>query len=98
MIVGVPCEVMESEYRVAITPVGVHEFASEGHTVLVERGAGDGSSIPDDAFSRAGAALVDTAADVWARADLILKVKEPQQQEFAVPRKGHILFTSLHLA
>ncbi|HLW17308.1 MAG TPA: alanine dehydrogenase [Actinomycetota bacterium] len=98
MIVGVPCEVMESEYRVAITPVGVHEFASEGHTVLVERGAGDGSSIPDDAFTRAGATLVDTATDVWARADLILKVKEPQPQEFVLLRSGQILFTYLHLA
>jgi len=97
MIVGVPREVMESEYRVAITPVGVHEFASEGHTVLVERGAGDGSSIPDKAFTRAGATLVD-AADVWARADLILKVKEPQPQEFALLHKGQILFTYLHLA
>ena len=61
MIVGVPCEVMESEYRVAITPVGVHELVNEGHTVLVEHRAGDGSSIPDDAFARAGASLVGTA-------------------------------------
>jgi alanine dehydrogenase len=98
MIVGVPCEVMESEYRVAITPVGVHEFVNEGHTVLVERRAGDGSSIPDDAFARAGATLVDTAADVWARADLILKVKEPQPREFGLLRAGQILFTYLHLA
>jgi alanine dehydrogenase len=98
MIVGVPREVMESEYRVAITPVGVHEFASEGHVVLVERGAGDGSSIPDDAFARAGATLVDAASEVWARADLILKVKEPQPQEFAELRPGQVLFTYLHLA
>jgi len=98
MIVGVPCEVMESEYRVAITPVGVHELVNEGHTVLVEHRAGDGSSIPDDAFARAGASLVGTAEEIWARADLILKVKEPQQQEFAVLRKGQILFTYLHLA
>jgi alanine dehydrogenase len=98
MIVGVPCEVMESEYRVAITPVGVHEFASEGHTVLVERRAGEGSSISDDAFTKAGATLVDTAEEVWSGADLILKVKEPQPQEFALLRKGQILFTYLHLA
>jgi alanine dehydrogenase len=98
MIVGVPCEVMESEYRVAITPVGAHELVNEGHTVLVERGAGEGSSIPDDVFARAGATLVDTAEDVWAQADLILKVKEPQPQEFGLLRKGQILFTYLHLA
>jgi len=98
MIVGVPCEVMESEYRVAITPVGAHELVNEGHTVLVEAGAGNGSSIPDEAFTRAGATLVDTAEDVWARADLILKVKEPQPKEFGLLRKGQILFTYLHLA
>jgi alanine dehydrogenase len=98
MIVGVPCEVMESEYRVAITPVGAHELVNEGHTVLVERGAGEGSSIPDDVFARAGATLVDTAEDVWAQADLILKVKEPQPQEFGSLRKDQILFTYLHLA
>ena len=98
MIVGVPREVMESEYRVAITPVGVHELVNEGHTVLVEHGAGDGSSIPDDAFARAGATLAGTAEEIWARADLILKVKEPQPQEFNSLRKGQILFTYLHLA
>lgn len=98
MIVGVPREVMESEYRVAITPVGVHELAAEGHTVLVEHGAGDGSSIPDDGFSKAGATLVDSAEEVWGGADLILKVKEPQPQEFALLRNGQVLFTYLHLA
>src|SRR5437660_3945061 len=98
MLVGVPGQAMESEYRVAITPVGAHEFANEGHAVLVEKGAGSGSSIPDEAFARAGATLVDTAEDVWARADLILKVKEPQPQEFSSLRKGQILFTDLHLA
>jgi alanine dehydrogenase len=98
MIVGVPSEVMESEYRVAITPVGAHELVNEGHTVLVEKGAGNGSSIPDEVFARAGATLVDTAEDVWARADLILKVKEPQPQEFDLLGKGQILFTYLHLA
>ena len=98
MIVGVPREVMESEYRVAMTPVGVHELATEGHSVVVERTAGEGSSIPDDAFARAGATLVDTAADVWGQADLILKVKEPQPQEFPLLRADQTLFTYLHLA
>ena len=98
MIVGVPREVMESEYRVAITPVGVHELATEGHTILVEQSAGDGSSIPDEAFKSAGASLVGTAEEVWGGADLILKVKEPQPHEFSLLRKGQILFTYLHLA
>ncbi|MGZ4126817.1 MAG: alanine dehydrogenase [Actinomycetota bacterium] len=98
MIVGVPREVMESEYRVAMTPVGVHELVGEGNTVLIERGAGEGSSIPDERFARAGATLADTAAEVWGDAELILKVKEPQAEEFSSLRKGQILFTYLHLA
>lgn len=98
MIVGVPTEVMDSEYRVAITPVGVHELSVNGHTVLIQRGAGDGSSISDAAFERAGARLVPAAADVWAEADLILKVKEPLAVEFPMIRRGQIVFTYLHLA
>ena len=98
MIVGVPREVMEAEYRVAITPVGAHELILEGHDVLVEAGAGEGSSITDEEFRAAGARLAPTAADVWADADLILKVKEPQPQEFDSLRAGQVLFTYLHLA
>ncbi|HEX9713286.1 MAG TPA: alanine dehydrogenase [Actinomycetota bacterium] len=98
MMVGVPREVMEAEHRVAITPVGVRELASEGHTVLLERGAGVGSSILDDAYERAGATLRDRAEEVWGEAELILKVKEPQPSEFALLRKEQILFTFLHLA
>jgi len=98
MIVGVPREVMESEYRVAITPVGVRELTNEGHDVLIERDAGAGSSIPDVAFERAGAKLVRAAEDVWGDADLVLKVKEPQASELGVMRDGQILFTYLHLA
>jgi len=98
LIVGVPCEVMEAEYRVAITPVGVRELIGEGHIVLIERGAGDGSSIPDDAYAKAGATMVDDADDVWADAELILKVKEPLDGEFDLLRAGQILFTYLHLA
>lgn len=98
MIVGVPREIMEAEHRVALTPVGVRELAAEGHRVLVERAAGEGSSIPDDAFERAGARLADTAEEVWGEADLILKVKEPLAQEFPLLRKGQMLFTFLHLA
>ncbi|TMK17877.1 MAG: alanine dehydrogenase [Actinobacteria bacterium] len=98
MKVGVPREVMESEYRVAITPVGVREFANEGHDVLIERDAGAGSAIPDVSFERAGAKLVRSAEDVWGDAELVLKVKEPQPSEFALMREGQILFTYLHLA
>ncbi|MGH2795323.1 MAG: alanine dehydrogenase, partial [Actinomycetota bacterium] len=98
MIVGVPREVMEAEYRVAMTPVGTRELTADGHTVLIERDAGAGSSIPDVAFERAGAELVRSAEDVWERADLILKVKEPQRSEFDLMRPGQILFTYLHLA
>jgi alanine dehydrogenase len=98
MIIGVPKEVMEAEYRVAMTPVGVRELTAEGHQVLIERDAGAGSSIPDVAFERAGAELVRSAEDVWERADLILKVKEPQRSEFSMMRAGQILFTYLHLA
>jgi alanine dehydrogenase len=98
VIVGVPREVMEAEYRVAITPVGARELASEGHTVLVERAAGEGSSIPDTAFERAGAKVVDAPAEIWGAADLVLKVKEPLEHELPLLRRGQILFTYLHLA
>ena len=98
MIVGVPREVMEAEHRVALTPVGVRELVSEGHHVLVEHAAGLGSGIPDQAFERAGARMIPTAAQVWGEADLILKVKEPQVAEFEHLRPRQILFTFLHLA
>jgi alanine dehydrogenase len=98
VIVGVPREVMEAEYRVAATPVGVHELTREGHEVVIEAGAGEGSSLPDEAFERAGARMVPTAADVWGTADLILKVKEPQASEWSLMRPGQVLFTYLHLA
>jgi alanine dehydrogenase len=98
MNIGVPKEVMEAEFRVAITPNWANELVREGHRVLVERGAGDGSSIPDDEFERVGVTLVGDAATVWAEADMILKVKEPQPHEFPLMRAGQILFTYLHLA
>jgi alanine dehydrogenase len=87
----------DGEYRVAITPDGVHELAVHGVTVLVERDAGAGSSIPDDAYRGAGAEIT-AGADVWERAGLVLKVKEPQPEEFALLRPGLVLFTYLHLA
>ncbi|MBI4729362.1 MAG: alanine dehydrogenase [Acidobacteria bacterium] len=98
MIVGVPREIMEAEYRVAITPAGVHELVRQGHRVLVEREGGVGSSLPDGAYERAGATLVPAAADVWDEAELVLKVKEPLPSEFPFLRRGRILFTYLHLA
>jgi alanine dehydrogenase len=98
LVVGVPRELKGGEHRVAITPDGVHELAVHGVPVLVERGAGDGSSIRDDDFRAAGAEIVADAADVWARAGLVLKVKEPQPEEFPLLRPGLVLFTYLHLA
>jgi alanine dehydrogenase len=96
--VGVPCERKDGEHRVAITPDGVHELRVHGVPVVVERGAGAGSSIRDDDYRSAGAELVAQGSDVWARADLVLKVKEPQPDELAYLRPGLILFTYLHLA
>ena len=98
MIIGVPQEIKNNEFRVAMTAAGVHEFVTHGHTVLIESGAGLGSSITDDEYRVAGAEIVDDAADVWARADMIMKVKEPIAAEYHHFRKGLILFTYLHLA
>jgi alanine dehydrogenase len=98
MRIGVPAEVKNSEFRVAITPAGVHELARAGHQVLVEAGAGMGSSLPDEDFADAGAAVLSSADDVWDFADLVLKVKEPVREEYHRLREGQILFSYLHLA
>jgi alanine dehydrogenase len=98
MDVGIPRELKDHEYRVAITPSGVRELTDAGHRVLIERGAGLGSSITDQEFQRAGATVLATADEVWAAADLILKVKEPIPEEFPRLRKDQVLFTYLHLA
>ncbi len=98
MRVGVPQEVKNHEYRVAITPAGVLELTRSGHEVFIERDAGAGSSIPDEDFVTAGAAILPTADDVWQTGDLILKVKEPVAEEYHRMRKGQVLFTYLHLA
>ncbi|RBY87579.1 alanine dehydrogenase [Blastococcus sp. TF02A-30] len=98
MRVGVPKEIKNREYRVALTPAGVTELTRAGHEVLVERGAGEGSSIPDADFTAAGARLLSDADDVWADADLLLKVKEPVAEEYDRLRAGQTLFTYLHLA
>jgi alanine dehydrogenase len=98
MVVGVPREIKDGEHRVALTPAGVRAFVEHGHRVLVETRAGEGSRISDTEYRRAGARILPKAAEVWAKADLILKVKEPLPPERTRLRAGHILFTYLHLA
>jgi len=98
MRIGVPREVKNHEYRVALTPSGVKELTRHGHHVVVERGAGIGSSIADADFEAAGARILPTADEVWAAADLLLKVKEPIEQEYHRLRRDQVLFTYLHLA
>ncbi|MEV0592518.1 alanine dehydrogenase [Nonomuraea cavernae] len=98
MKVGIPREIKDNEYRVALTPAGAHEFIRHGHQVLVERGAGVGSALPDADFEAVGATMVGEADEVWAEGDLILKVKEPVAEEYPRMRKGQMLFTYLHLA
>jgi len=98
MIVGVPKEVKDRENRVGATPASVHEYVSRGHTVLVERSAGRGSGYTDDEYVAEGAEIVDRAEDVYGRAEMIVKVKEPIASEYDLLREGQILFTYLHLA
>ena len=98
MIIGVPREVKDHETRVGLVPSGVSELVEAGHQVLVEAGAGSGSTISDSEYVAAGAEVVETAGKVWSRADLVVKVKEPQQSEYVCLRPGLLLFTYLHLA
>jgi len=98
MKVGIPREVKNHEYRVAITPVGVNELVAHGHEVLIEKDAGVGSSITDADYVSQGAKIIDSADDVWADAEMVLKVKEPVEQEYHRMREGLTLFTYLHLA
>ncbi|WP_028610467.1 alanine dehydrogenase [Paenibacillus harenae] len=98
MIVGVPKEIKQSEYRVALTPAGVTMLAAAGHRILVETGAGIGSGFEDNDYIREGAEILGTAAEVWSQADMIMKVKEPLTEEFVYFREGMLLFTYLHLA
>jgi alanine dehydrogenase len=98
MIIGVPKEIKTNENRVALVPAGAEALAADGHTVLVEQGAGEGSGFADDAYRAAGATLVPNVADVWARAEMILKVKEPIKPEWPRIRKGQVLFTYFHFA
>lgn len=98
MLIGVPKEIKQSEYRVALTPAGVTMLKAAGHEVLIEAGAGGGSGFEDSDYSREGAEIAATASEVWAKADMIMKVKEPLAEEFGYFREGLLLFTYLHLA
>jgi len=98
MIIGIPKELKNNEFRVAATPSGVHAYVVAGHTVLVEKNAGAGSAISDADYIAAGAQIIDSADEIWQKADLIQKVKEPIEVEYKRMRKGQILFTYLHLA
>jgi len=98
MIIGVPKEIKEQEQRVALVPSAVEQLTRRRHSVLVEKNAGLGSGYPDEEYAKAGAEIVDLAKDVFARAEMIVKVKEPLKAEFPLLRKGQILFTYLHLA
>ena len=98
MIVGLPKEIKDNEYRVGLTPAGVRALTDAGHQVIVEKGAGEGSGFEDALYQRAGGRLIDSADDVWKTADMIVKVKEPIAPEYPRMREGQLLFTYLHLA
>jgi alanine dehydrogenase len=98
VIVGLPKEIKDNEYRVGLTPAGVRALTDGEHRVLVERSAGEGSGFEDSLYQRAGATIVESAAEVWAKADMIVKVKEPIEPEYSRMREGQLLFTYLHLA
>ncbi|HZH91142.1 MAG TPA: alanine dehydrogenase [Pyrinomonadaceae bacterium] len=98
MLVGLPKEIKDNEYRVGMTPAGVRALVDAGHTVVVERGAGEGSGFEDELYERAGATILESADDVWAEGEMIVKVKEPVAPEYPRMREGQLLFTYLHLA
>jgi len=98
VIVGVPKEIKNREYRVGMIPAGVRSLTQRGHKVFVERGAGEGSGIPDERYVQAGATILNTADEVWAIADMVVKVKEPVAPEYARMKKGQIVYTYFHLA
>jgi alanine dehydrogenase len=98
MKIGLPKEIKDNEYRVGLVPAGVKALTSEGHDVLVETGAGSGSSFADDEYRKAGARIGSDADEVWGFADTIVKVKEPIEPEYGRLKEGLVLFTYLHLA
>ena len=98
MKVGVPTEIKQDEYRVALTPAGARELGEHGHEVLIQAGAGEGSALPDDAYASQGAQILPDAESVFEQAEMVLGVKEPQPEEVELLRPEHTLFTFLHLA
>src|SRR5215210_1525978 len=98
MIVGLPKEIKDNEYRVGLTPAGVRALTDAGHKVVVERSAGVGSGFGDDLYQTAGGTILDTPDEVWAQGEMIVKVKEPIRPEYPRMREGQVLFTYLHLA
>ncbi len=98
MIVGLPKEIKDNEYRVGLTPAGVRALSDAGHQVIVEKSAGDGSGFEDALYQKAGGEIIDTADEVWAGAEMIVKVKEPIEPEYPRMRESQLLFTYLHLA
>lgn len=98
MIIGVPKEIKSDEYRVAIIPAGVEEMQKRGHTVIVEKGAGSGSGIPDQEYEQAGAKLVDEPGEIYDKAQLVMKVKEPLPSEYPLLKECQIVFTFFHFA
>jgi alanine dehydrogenase len=98
MIIGCPSEIKVKEHRVGLVPAAVKALVSDGHTVIIQKDAGLGSGISNELYTQAGAQLTNNAADIWARANLICKVKEPLPSEYQFMRSGQILYTYLHLA
>src|SRR5436309_14073606 len=98
MIIGLPKEIKDNEYRVGLTPAGVRALSDAKHHVVVEKGAGEGSGFEDELYERAGATILDSPDDVWAQGEMIVKVKEPIAPEYPRMREGPLLFTFLHLA
>ena len=98
MIIGIPKEIKNNENRVAMTPAGVHELVKHGHTVLVQKTAGEGSGFSDEDFAEVGAQMIPTIEEVYAKAEMIIKVKEPIEPEYKLVRKDQLLFTYLHFA
>src|SRR2546428_11105467 len=98
MIVGVPREIKPAEHRVALVPAGVESLVGDGHTVVFEQSAGEGSGFSDEAYRAAGASVVSRAAEVWAKAELVVKVKEPVEPEWPCMRTGQVVFTYFHFA
>ena len=98
MLIGVPKEIKNHEYRIGLTPAGARELVGHGHQVIVQRGGGTQIGLTDEMYEKAGARIVDTAEEIFERADMIIKVKEPQPGECAMLREGQILYTYLHLA